>query len=136
MTILCIGGTHYCPFARNMFGNLLREEIPFLYIPFDSTNPRKKKPDYWRSLEGLRHTGAPLTFPAVMLLDGDKTHNWGKQSDNDIFQHLLKQKDSLRKQLRSTLTTEKFTQRFDTVADSVGAWRNFENNKAFIFLPN
>jgi hypothetical protein len=133
-TTLLIGGTNYCPSARRFFGQLIESNIPFVYLPFD---PKKKdKAEYWKSLHTFMSEGAARTFPAVMMLTGDKKKNWSKEgrypSDQEIFNSITEIPD-IRKKISKTLSTPAYSSRFYAITDSKQAWEHFNTDTAFIF---
>lgn len=135
MITLCVGGAHYCPHAKKMFGDLLSAQIPFLYLPYSSS---RTKDDYWNSLSVCRSPDAPRTFPAVMLLVDDKPKSWtsnGKHmSDDAISNYLVQHKKKLQTELQKTLTGAKFSG-YQKVSDTEKAWHRFDTNQAFVYLP-
>ena len=148
--LLCIAGTSYCPSATKYVKTVIHKNIPFIYLPFQSTgeNMHERKKQYWDSLRPCMDEKTKSrqfhSFPTFMLMERGSNdnhyiiHAW-KHPRNDIkiIQEIEDDLHRLKPLLLDTFgcPTHNLRDKYHYVSTHEEALVRFEEDLGFAYCP-
>jgi hypothetical protein len=149
-TLLCVAGRSGCPYAKAIVPYLIKNNIPFVYMPFNvipmhTMDERKDK--YWKTfyncLPEKQRRATQKTFPIMLLLEkkgeGYDARDWSGMKDGDIAKQIKKEVDTtdLKVRLMDTFGCDgrRLADKYNYVSEQDEATHLFTQDTAFAYCP-